>query len=1345
MFRLKLISLAICIALLGCDSGVPTEPASLFGTDIVEASLVKSSYAITEGQTALVQINFNRKTKARTYVNWEIRGGIGRFLKPTGVIPVAIDTNKIEIPLESFRNETIDAAADFEVLIYSDSFAAPLTVTISLTDLTVPANVQISPGVLLELPVTGINVQSSGSLTLNNVGQVPARSLSPSSFSDPQMYFLGGTFPGVGGTCTSVLPPGGNCTVVVGATLTNPGFLDLPLVFSYNNGVSTQTKSVNVRAAADSVIAVLSGVPAAQSKTKILNITVGGVGIDNYKYKIGSASSTDCTVAGGYSGAPITVGTLITQDISAIPDGQIKLCVIGYKMGTQQSFNAATSATWYKDTAPPDIIGPGIAINNGDLKSKVLPVQLKMTTNGSQFMYITNSPGCSAGGTWEVYTQNKSWNLSFANNLNRVYAKFRDSLGNETACINAAITHDDVAPQVTVNQDVLQSDPTLSLPVVFIVTFSEDIVAASFSSAAVEQTGSASGVAWLITPLSGSQYKLEAVAATSGGSIIPRIRAGLVVDLAGNLSEASTSTDASVSYSLIEFYFKSVSLGSEQSCAFANDGKLYCWGSNANYALGFGPEMTPPLGFVQPHLLDYSHLASVQFKKVDVGTISSCGISMDGKLYCWGKGDNYTSGQFNPSSLATKIDQTVPKEAMSYSYGYVLACSNYTMPENSYLYSDVSVGKNHVCAIEKNGHALCFGMVPERTSGTPEYATPKCILPAYQRPGGKNAEQISSGGFGSCVLASDGKVYCLGSNNYGQIGDATTTPRTQWTLVNTGGLTGFTGFKQLSAGDQHVCAVSNSGQVYCWGLGTSGQVGDGNFSSRSVPTPVNISGLGAVSFAEVKAGLNHTCARTTQGKVYCWGEAANGKLGNASVTNQATPGLVLATSGSFENIKSLDVGDRHACAIKGDGQMLCWGEQSTEGRLGNNATANANRPAVVQVGSYISKRSFSSISLGSDNTCAAGTDGKAYCWGAGVSGKLGNGSVDRAVPLATNTLSIPGEQFLHVATGVSHSCGLALSGKVYCWGQNNEGQLGNGSNVMSAVPVEVDTNIVGLNDPGTGDNEFLGFKSISVGFSHTCALYANGIAYCWGYGLFGQLGGGSTLSQSRPAAVSGSLTFKQIDTGDYHTCGIATNNKAYCWGWGALGRLGNGSTDNKLVPTQVDTSLNTEIAARPEELFNVIRPGTDHTCMSTIGKSIYCWGSGLDGRLGIDDSTEATKLYPATVDTALLADTSGIASLESGKDHSCLVTNYGKVACWGAGLKGRLGDGDFLDKAVPVIVDFSGTSGYLGSFQVSAGGSHTCALSILGEQYCWGEGLNGRLGNNSVNINQGRPVNILFP
>lgn len=1335
----------ILFYLIGCGVNAPTEPASLFGADIVAPILDKDSYSINEGQTAFVKIKFDRKTKVRTYINWEIRGGIGRFLKPTGVFPVAADIQDVEIPLESYRNEVIDPVTDFEVVIQSDSFAAPVTVMLKVTDLTVPANLTLAPTPILELPVVGVAAESTGSLTLSNVGQIPARSISPSVFSDAQMYFLGGSFPGIGGTCTSVLAAGGNCTVTVGATLASSGALELPLVFSYNNGTGIQTKSISVRASADSTIAVLSGTPSGASKTKILDITVGGAGIDNYKYKIG-ASPLDCSDPAGYSGSPVVVATHITQDISAIPDGNVKICVVGFKMGTQQSFSAATTATWFKDTTPPDIIGNGITINNGDSRTRDLAVQLKMTTNGSQFMYITNSAGCSIGGTWEVYTQTKNWNISFANSNNQVYVKFRDALGNETACINSVIVHDNLPPSVLINQSVAQVDPTLALPVSFLAVFSEDVLPASFSTAAIEQTGTANGVSWTITPITGSQYKVEAVSATSGGSIIPRIRGSIVMDLAGNASEASSSTDASVSYSLIEFYFKSVSLGTEQGCAFANDGKLYCWGSNANFQLGIGPVGSPPSGFSAPQIVDYSHLAGVQFKKVAVGAVSTCALSIEGKLYCWGKGDHYTSGQFNSGSPGTKIDQKIPAEVVTQNVSTGYPCSYWSWVTNSLFYNDVSVGKTHVCAVELGGHPICFGMTPIRSNSTPEYSAPNCAYNNNLKPAGKNVVQISSGGFGSCLLNAIGDVYCFGRNNMGQLGDSSTTDSAPWVKIHTAGIvSGLQKFMQVSAGDDHACAVAVDGKAYCWGQGTKGQIGDGSFSSRAVPTLVNVAGLGPVSFVEVKAGLNHTCARTTRGQIYCWGEAAHGKLGNSSITDQAAPTLVTAVTGSFDNIVSLEVGDNHSCAIKSNGQMSCWGAQGAEGRLGNNDTQNATRPALVQVGSYISKRSFSSLSVGFDNSCAVGTDGLPYCWGAGVSGKLGNGSIDRLIPISVNMTSIAGVQFTQIATGIGHTCGLATSGKIYCWGQNNEGQLGNGTTVSSSAPVEVDTNINGLNDPSTPADEFLGFKSISVGYSHTCALYATGKPYCWGYGLFGQLGSGSTLSQSRPQAIFGSVLFRQVDTGDYHSCGVSFDNKAYCWGWGALGRLGNGATDNKLVPTQVDTTLNPQFIARTEEAIDHIRPGADHTCMKTFGKSVYCWGSGLDGRLGADDSTEATKLYPSTVDMTVLADVSGVADVESGKDHSCLLTQSGKAACWGAGLKGRLGDGDFLDKALPVLVNFSEATGYLGSFKISAGGSHTCALSVSGEQYCWGEGLNGRLGNNSATTNQSRPVNVLFP
>jgi len=1332
----KLLIPVIFIFLSGCDSGNPTEPAAIFAIDIVKPKVEFDTYNINEGQSVNIKINFDRKTKVRSFVNWEIRGGIGRFLKPTGVVQVNAGADYVEVPLESYRNETIDPDTSFEVVFNSDSFELAATAMINMTDLTAPASIQLNPTTELNLPAAAVGVQVSGSITLTNSGGISARALTPSVFADAQMYFLGGVYPGTGGTCTAVLAAGASCNVVVAANMSAPGSLSQNLSFSYTNGVSTQVTSLTVKAAADSVIATLSGMPTGQSKTKILNITVGGFGIDSYRYKVGT-SAIDCASGVGYSGAPVPVATKITNDISALPDGFIKVCVTGIKAGDEQSQSAATVATWFKDTTPPDIIGSGISINNGLTHTNTLSTTLRMTTNGAQFMYVTNSSGCSAGGTWEIYNQTKTWNLSFSNSNNRVYVKFRDPLGNETACINASIIHDNTPATVIINQDLAQPDPTLSLPVTFVATFSENMNASTFSTQAVEQTGTAGGVEWVVTPISSTQFRVEAVAATSGGSIIPAIKSGIVMDLAENTSLGSTSVDASVSYSLIEFYFKSMALGDQQSCGLSNDGKAYCWGSNSNFQLGIGPAVSPPTQSVIPASVDLSMAAGQQFIKLSTGSTSSCGLMASGKIYCWGTTANAANGQ------PVGTNQKVPKEIAHYfNAGHPSNCGGwYTVSD----YTDVSVGKTHVCGIEKSGYINCFGQMPIFHSAPTEPY--RCINPVNRYVGGKLPKSISSGDFGACVLNADNKIYCAGRNTVGQIGDGTTTNRASWTAVNISGLTNFPGFKQVSSGGEHACAVSQKGKVYCWGQGTEGQLGTGSFTNRTVPTLIDTTSLGDIIFDEVKAGSRHTCARSIQGRIYCWGEGANGKLGHTDLTNQNTPVLVLASVGQFTNVVGLEVGYNHSCGLTSEGKLFCWGAQSTEGRLGSNSAADQDRPVAVEISHLLSKRTFTQISSGSDNTCAIGSDGKPYCWGKGSTGKLGNGATDKLIPIAVNLTGIPGTQFTQISTGTNHTCGLTTEGKIFCWGQNNEGQLGNGTNVASTVPVEIDTNIVGLNDPGTVDNEFIGFKSVHVGHSHTCALYGNNKIYCWGYGLYGQLGSNSTLSQPRPQAVvepgGGFIAFKELAVGDYHTCALSTDHKAYCWGWGSLGRLGNGTTDNKYAPTLVDTSLNADITSRTQEHFEKITLGADHTCMSTIGNSLYCWGSGLDGRLGVDDNT--TRLYPMTAVMTQVTENSGIAQIEAGKEHTCLTTRLGQVSCWGVGLKGRVGDGYFLDRAVPVRTDFSTSTGYVGAYAITSGGSHTCALGFTGEQYCWGEGLNGRLGNNSTLVDKGVPVNVLFP
>ncbi len=294
---------------------------------------------------------------------------------------------------------------------------------------------------------------------------------------------------------------------------------------------------------------------------------------------------------------------------------------------------------------------------------------------------------------------------------------------------------------------------------------------------------------------------------------------------------------------------------------------------------------------------------------------------------------------------------------------------------------------------------------------------------------------VSVGGMHRCGLSLAGQAYCWGDNNLGAIGDGTRITRPRPVPIGPGlGL-------QLPRTDWHTCALTASGQGYCWGLDQDGEVGDGspNYATDyrdTVPQAV----VGGHVFASIRAGRSHTCAVTTSGDAYCWGANYSGQLGRDTV-----PGTC-AEAGRCSNWPILVAGGltftqvsvgfwQHSCGVTTSGAAYCWGIAAT-GRLGNDSTTQTCGAYPPLPCSYVPLRvegglTFKSVSVGDYFTCGLTTAGDGYCWGYGTTGDLGNGATTNST---TPVKVAGGLSFADIEAGSSHACGLSTAGKVYCWG-----------------------------------------------------------------------------------------------------------------------------------------------------------------------------------------------------------------------------------------------------------------------------------------------------------------------
>ncbi len=353
----------------------------------------------------------------------------------------------------------------------------------------------------------------------------------------------------------------------------------------------------------------------------------------------------------------------------------------------------------------------------------------------------------------------------------------------------------------------------------------------------------------------------------------------------------------------------------------------------------------------------------------------------------------------------------------------------------------------------------------------------------------------------------------------------------------------------LAGGNNHTCALSSAGTVECWGDNAQGQLGDGTTTPSLTAVPV--AALGSV--ADVVAGDSHTCALTTAGGVKCWGNNLNGQLGDGTSTQRELPTDV---TGLSSGVVAIGAGDNHTCAALAAGGIKCWG-WGTSGQLGHGLIGSSSVPVDVQ--GLPAGTSAVEISAGYRHTCAALTDGSASCWGRGTEGQLGNGTSPARQLVAVQPTGL-GSNVTAIVGGGTHTCAVQ-GGAVKCFGLNGSGQLGNGTSGATAgsnVPVTV----TGLS----------GIDRVAGGGTHSCSLSAAGQAQCWGLNQEGQLGisDPQTNNVATPLPVT-PLATGQIDlsAGVQHTCAMASDESVRCWGLNTAGQLGNGNTTRQYAPVSV--------------------------------------------------------------------------------------------------------------------------------------------------------------------------------
>ncbi|OJT18893.1 hypothetical protein BO221_38790 [Archangium sp. Cb G35] len=562
----------------------------------------------------------------------------------------------------------------------------------------------------------------------------------------------------------------------------------------------------------------------------------------------------------------------------------------------------------------------------------------------------------------------------------------------------------------------------------------------------------------------------------------------------------------------------------------------------------------------------------------------------------------------------------------------------------------------------------------------------------------------------------------------------------------------------MSGGVRHSLAVKPDGTVWAWGANSSGQLGDGTVTSRT--KPVRATGLTAMK--AVAAGYQHSLALGTDGKVFAWGANNSGQLGEATTTPRRL--IPTEVTGIAQGV-DLAAGLYHSMVLRADGTVWTWGANSY-GQLGNGTTANQVTPS--QVGGLPSV-GVTAVAAGAYHSLALDVDGRVWTWGSNSYGQLGDGTT---TPKRSVAAKVPGlENVVAISAGYYHSLALRVDGSVWAWGENLNGQLGDGTITRRFAPVRV---------TATGLPSMV---ALSGGGLHSLALGTDGSLWAWGSNARGQLGDNDRANHLTPVKMLGLSNVVALDGGDTHSMAQRVDGSLWAWGDNGYGQVGEVPLVDQPAPVQALTASARGMVTAGTAFSYVLRAdgslwgfglndcyqmastdpdighspvkvtGIDNVRMVSAGHDFVIalrsdgtvWGWGNNGRTQLGDGTPVNRHTPTRVrdpeDPTGLKPLGQIASVSAGFSHVLALRSDGTVWAWGYNDYDQIGDGipstTSIVRFVPVKV-----KGLDNVVAVSAGRYHSLALKADGTVWAWGGNMDGQLGIGSTVAKVSLPVQV---
>jgi alpha-tubulin suppressor-like RCC1 family protein len=628
-------------------------------------------------------------------------------------------------------------------------------------------------------------------------------------------------------------------------------------------------------------------------------------------------------------------------------------------------------------------------------------------------------------------------------------------------------------------------------------------------------------------------------------------------------------------------------------------------------------------------------------------------LTADGEVWAWGKNSDGQLGD------GTRTDSVLPVKVPLVGV------------------TQIAAGTAHSLAYRASDGALfAWGSNARGQLARPSDVASSAVPVAVIVPGALTA--IATGSDHNLVLSAAGAVYAWGPNDYGQLGLGDFVERRTPVQVPLPEVA-----TAVAAGGSHSLAVlASRGEVYGWGWNVFGQLGRGVQGTPPVGEPVAAPALGITDAVAVSVGDLHSLALTRDGHVFAWGYNTEGQVGNGDYTPAYT-GVLAPSLLPLDSVRAIDAGGLHSVALKTNGELWAWGNNQF-GACGDNARLDRHLPVpVVGLGPVVA------AAAGGRHTIAlAAPVSSTRLVGYGASSPLG-GRVASVIDGPSNVAML--------SSGFDHTLALDGDHRVWSWGKNTYGQLGEpGADRADAALVEI---------PLEGAR---GFVQVEARANRSFALRSDGVVFAWGEGSYGQTGLGTTNDAFTPTRVGIAGTVLRLAAGERHTLALDTTSTVWGWGQNLHGELGRPSTPSPTSTPVILPNMGSPIW---------IGAGAFHSLSIDLVGQLYAWGSGFRGQLGRGTLFDSSKPEPVDLPH-------DVTTASAGRFHTLVVRAGGVTAGFGDNTECQIADASGVE-----LVETPKSIGNLPqALTVTAGGHHGVVLGYAGDVFAWGNDSAAQLG-----------------